>query len=255
MPDGECGILTWNATYPVLAGGLELKNDEIRLVAGAKPLCNRNGVPGKSGSGSVCDAAWQGKKCTELALLPALGNTLGTIYPGRNSTTKSSWGGTVTKGADGMYHVLVSEMLEGSWQHNSVIRHAVTPTIDGVIDGVYEPTEQVLGVFAHNAACMDARPSGGPASDLLHIGTGTHDAMSHPILSDCKGAYSPPPPPPLSAATTAGAAEQPAAPRPPVMTPVMQSCSPGEPWTTHATVTCAPDAAGSTACAFDNPSG
>ena len=212
--------------------------------------CNRNGVPDEAGPGGCrCDAAWQGATCTELALLPAPAAALGTIYPGRNSTTASSWGGTVTKGADGRYHLLVSEMLAGcglgSWQHNSVIRHATSSTIDGV----FAPHEIVLGAFAHNAACMDARPGGGPACILLHIGSGTHDEAKHPIWKDCTGGFSPssPPPAPAPFATVAAAAG-------PVMTPVMEKFAVGEAWTNE-TLTCAADAAGSTACTFDNPSG
>ena len=40
----------------------------------------------------------------------------------------------------------------------------------------------------------------------------------------------------------------------PVMTPVMEKFAAGEAWTNE-TLTCAADAAGSTACTFDNPSG
>ena len=64
-------------------------------------ICNRNGILQTNGL-CRCDAAWRGPHCSELALLPANGKTLGTIYPGRNSTTTSSWGGTVTLGVDGL---------------------------------------------------------------------------------------------------------------------------------------------------------
>jgi hypothetical protein len=102
--------------------------------------CNRNGViAGASGGGRCrCDAAWRGGTCSELAFLPAAGSTLGTIYPGRNSNTTSSWGGTLTHGADGMWHLLVSEVSLGcglgSWQRNSLIRHAISSRIDGVFE-------------------------------------------------------------------------------------------------------------------------
>ena len=98
-------------------------------------LCSRNGVA-LPGGGCRCDAAWAGGECGTLNLLPALANNLGTIYPGPDSHSTSSWGGTVSKGEDGLFHLLVSEMLGGcglgAWQRNSAVRHATSPTIDGV---------------------------------------------------------------------------------------------------------------------------
>ena len=103
-------------------------------VGGGDP-CSRNGVA-LPGGGCRCDAAWVGLECETLNLLPAQAENLGTIYPGPDSHTTSSWGGTVSKGEDGHFHLLVSEMLGGcglgAWQRNSVIRHATSPTIDGV---------------------------------------------------------------------------------------------------------------------------
>ena len=41
----------------------------------------------------------------------------------------------MTRGEDGQYHLLVSEMLGscglGAWQHNSIIRHATSSEVDG----------------------------------------------------------------------------------------------------------------------------
>ena len=43
-----------------------------------------------------------------------------------------------THGADGLWHLLVSEMSLGcglgSWQHNSIIRHATSSQIDGIFE-------------------------------------------------------------------------------------------------------------------------
>eukprot|EP00037_Helgoeca_nana_P034640 m.422220 g.422220 ORF g.422220 m.422220 type:complete len:511 (+) comp36686_c0_seq1:169-1701(+) len=151
--------------------------------------CNRNGVVG-AGGGCVCDSAWSGlHDCSQLAVLPANPANLGAIYPPTRNT--SSWGGTVTKGADGLWHLLVSEMAEGcglaTWQRNSFIRHATSPTVDGT----YTPHERVLDVFSHNAACMDASPAGGPKCVLLHVGTGTHDETKRPVQTNCTGGYTP----------------------------------------------------------------
>ena len=65
----------------------------LALLASCDPrACNHNGLLAPSGK-CVCDAGWFGDQCSELALLPANGTNLGTIYPADNKT--SSWGGTV----------------------------------------------------------------------------------------------------------------------------------------------------------------
>ena len=64
-------------------------------------------------------------------------------------------------GDDSLWHLLVAEMQGhcglDTWQHNSIIRHAVSASVDGT----YEAREVVMGVFAHNPTCMDASPAGG----------------------------------------------------------------------------------------------
>ena len=86
--EGTYGDKSFTLVTPV-------KSDDISLLPPPGPQlvtaksddgrrsCNRHGVP--VAGGCRCDAAWQGATCTELALLPSLAATLGTIYPGRNS--------------------------------------------------------------------------------------------------------------------------------------------------------------------------
>lgn len=161
-----------------------------------------------------------------------------------------------------MWHLLVSEMAAGcglgTWQRNSQIRHAVSATIDGV----YSPAELVMGIFSHNAACMDARPGRGPACVLLHIGQGTHDPARHPVQTNCSGhGYTPPTR--VSESDPLPASLPPRSPAPaPTLTPAAASYmvptraafAREEGWV-NATLTCGPDAGQQMVCPMDNPSG
>lgn len=101
-------------------------------------------------------------------------------------------------------------------------------------------------MFAHNAACMDARAAGGPACILLHVGSGTH-SPSRPVQHDCHGGFSP-------SQLPGDGSHGIGASGPPLVTPIMHRFDGKAEWT-NATMTCAPDAAGSTACVWSNPSG
>ena len=72
---------------PMLLAAAAAVAAAVHTTASGNPptVCSRNGVPLPSG-GCRCDAAWAGADCSELALLPAAGKTLGTIYPGRNTS-------------------------------------------------------------------------------------------------------------------------------------------------------------------------
>lgn len=107
-----------------------------------------------------------------------------------------------------------------------------------------------MGVFAHNAACMDARRAGGPACILLHVGSGQHDEARRPTLKNCSGAFTPPTNEPVLGQTGGSAS----AVDGPHVVPVMQSFSRGESWRNES-LACGADAAGSTACVWSNPSG
>ena len=123
----------------------------------------------------------------------------------------------------------------------------------------------MLGAFAHNAACMDASPAGGPHCILLHIGSGTHDPTKRPVESNCTGGFTPPTAgapadtdsvnhPHLVADALESSLPPPPPPRP-LVYPVMQSFKSGGGAWGNSTLSCSPDAANSTLCQFDNPSG
>eukprot|EP01079_Euglenida_sp_SAG-EU17-18_P002250 gene2250-3122_t len=222
--------------------------------AAADPSCNRNGVARPDGS-CQCDAAWQGSTCNSLALQPASGANLGAIYP--NETT-SSWGGTIQRGADRMYHLVVSEIAAGcglgAWQRNSFIRHATSPTVDGT----YTPQEvPPTPLPAPATSLATATHPGGPQCVLLHIGGGTHDESKRPVQTNCSGGYTPKSAWPADAPVPAADRLLPhlgAGPGLGLVAPVMQAFGTGHGWGS-ANITCAADLAGSTSCHFDNPSG
>jgi len=97
-----------------------------------------------------CDMAWRGQRCATLNLLPARPGA------GLNVTDAggplSSWGGTVTKGDDGLHHLFVSQFVRNcgfnQWDTNSQIVHATSESADGR----YEVKQVVWPVFAHNPA-------------------------------------------------------------------------------------------------------
>lgn len=262
-----------------LAGALlAAASGQLASATASSPLpaasCSRNGYArlsndavGRAGEPACsCFPGWLGADCGALDLLPVttrVGGTPGAVWPLARNT--SSWGGTITRGGDGQYHLLVSEMAQhcglAAWQRNSFIRHATARSLEGP----YTPRGAVLGTFSHNAACMDARPGGGPACVLLHVGTGSH-AASRPIQTNCTGGVTPTPNDSTVAGTEIGGArngrDSPRATVPekrvsaawPLMTPTNNFSFPGEPWR-NATMTCGADASNSTDCVMSNPSG
>eukprot|EP00039_Didymoeca_costata_P021689 m.345194 g.345194 ORF g.345194 m.345194 type:complete len:416 (-) comp25875_c0_seq1:73-1320(-) len=211
--------------------------------ASSAPSCNRNGV--LVNGECHCDSAWRGSTCNTLALGPANGANFGTIYP--QTITQSSWGGTISQGDDGLYHLLVSEISQHcgleAWQHNSLIRHATSDTIDGV----YTPREVVMDVFSHNAACMNAKPAGGPECVLLHVGTGAAQA---PPYTNCTGGFTP-----TTFASSKAYNQEIVEDGIIMQSPVAQQLKAnGTQWET-VNLTCGADNAGSTTCVVSNPSG
>ncbi len=92
-----------------------------------------------STTGCVCDAAWQGPTCSELALEPVDRSQLGYQYTtpddtqggqgGQGSNNVSSWGGTILLDEkSGLYHGWASEMTEhcgiNAWETNSQVSGA-----------------------------------------------------------------------------------------------------------------------------------
>lgn len=211
--------------------------------------CNANGVYDAKSNTCVCDKAWRGDECERLALLPLPHKTLGTIYPGINSHTTSSWGGSVILGEDGLYHLLVAEFANScglaTWQSNSFIRHAVAETVDGN----YQPREVVMGVYSHNPTCIDATPAGGPKCLLLHIGSG-QKSPNHPIKK-CSGGFSPPPTPAGQAAVMRSKDDDNGV----LSLLVLDRFGSKHEWRAE-NITCAPDKANNTKCnLFDNAGG
>lgn len=128
-----------------------------------------------------CDAAWGGRACTQLQLLPAPAPLTPAYPPKEWAKNTTSWGGSVVKGADGVYHMYLAEMGEQcgmtTWTTNSLIRHAVAQTPAGP----YAPREVVMPPFAHNPTAVQA-PDG--TYLIYHIGCGT--PIKAPC-TDCKG--------------------------------------------------------------------
>ena len=125
--------------------------------------CQLNGkcISGKC----VCEAAWKGLNCSEVALLPT------TDKAGIKLKVNSTWGGSVIKDNSGKYHMYAAYLDKScgitSWRRNSAIVHAVSDTIDGT----YEIKDTPVGVWSHN-------PSMAVAKDgtllMYHIGNGTN---------------------------------------------------------------------------------
>ena len=122
-----------------------------------------------------CSLGWTGKACGVLNLAPTPPGSSTNIYPAPASNM-SSWGGGVVF-RDGKYHLYVSEMMNhcglSTWATNSLIRHAVSDTVDGV----YAPREAVLSAWGHNAMPW-VTPEGYVA--VWHIGNGSHSSRGPP---------------------------------------------------------------------------
>ena len=77
----------------------------------------------------VCDLAWKGPACARLAILPTIRNEPAAAYGGDSQLPNmSSWGGSVLRDDDGIYHLWVSEFVNGcglsAWLSNSHVVHA-----------------------------------------------------------------------------------------------------------------------------------
>ena len=224
--------------------------------------CNHNGVCNTTTNTCVCDPGWSGNAvCSQLALLPVPPSRrnytggpapLGEIFPGPNGggLSVSSWGGSVMRGANGKYHLLVAEMEHHcglvTWQHNSAIRHATADSVDGA----YTPQELVMGIFSHNPSCLDASPAGGPQCVLLHVGTGTSTAEA----ANCSGGFTPKN---WTPSVIHRVEDHTLAPgilmECPVLDEFNATSSVGS-WRME-NLTCAPDQANSTLCKVSNPTG
>lgn len=95
---------------------------------------------------------------------------------------------------------------------------------------------------------------------LLHVGTGTHDPVTHPTQTNCTAGYTPPSvtsPHTFPGQRADGASAQHnlgSAATAPYVVPVLSNFTAGARWS-NATLICGADKAGSSKCAISNPSG
>jgi hypothetical protein len=124
--------------------------------------CNYNGrcLPrdGRAASSCLCDAAWRGQACDELAL-EASDASLG--YQGRSEGQNvTSWGGSVVVADDGTFHMYAAEITGhcgmNVWLSNSQVIHASSPDPRTV---PFERVGVVAPVFAHEPIAARA-PTG-----------------------------------------------------------------------------------------------
>lgn len=199
--------------------------------------CSLNGFC--RGGSCDCDPGWQGGDCGLLKLAPTGYNPHGSgrVYPAASSNT-SSWGGGVVH-RDGMYHLYTSEMAGrcglASWATNSFIRHAVSPTVDGV----YAPRETVLPAWSHNAMPW-VTPDG--YVSIWHIGNGS---LPRPERTGCQNGTTPAGPGPHAAG------EVPRVGKPAPISQIPYASSPGGPWRAMSLTCTTPTGPGP--CPIDNP--
>ena len=125
----------------------------------------------------VCDLAWKGPACARLAILPTIRNEPAAAYGGDSQLPNmSSWGGSVLRDDDGIYHLWVSEFVNGcglsAWLSNSQIAHATARTATGP----FTKQNTSLGIFSHNVVPLRAPKTFGTGARpyyLFHLGTGT----------------------------------------------------------------------------------
>eukprot|EP01062_Namystynia_karyoxenos_P021972 TRINITY_DN183_c1_g1_i1.p1 TRINITY_DN183_c1_g1~~TRINITY_DN183_c1_g1_i1.p1 ORF type:complete len:423 (+),score=140.41 TRINITY_DN183_c1_g1_i1:65-1270(+) len=155
--------------------------------------CSLNGAC--TAGACACDAAWQGPRCDELAIL-LRDRSYVPAYGVRPNVT--SWGGGILRGADGVFHLFVSEMADGAgnfcglsrWTSHSRIVHATAA--DPM--GVFVKRDVALPQQAHNAAPVRQRGSAAAPWYLFHIGS----ASGAPV-SNCTPSDAAPPPAPAAA--------------------------------------------------------
>ena len=154
--------------------------------------CSLNGVCDEDAARCRCDAAWTGAACDRLVILPTDRYWPAAAYGGdAQAENISSWGGGVVRDDDGLYHMWVSEFVDGcglaAWKNNSRIAHATAkyPT------GPFARHDVALGVFSHNVVPLRAPPSFGDGSRpyyIFHLGTGSGGSVVRPTGPPTGGA-------------------------------------------------------------------
>jgi hypothetical protein len=200
-------------------GGARVKEE-------ACPLhCSLNGRCDSSTGVCACAPGWVGSNCRSLALLP-LAPPSQQAYCHFNDST---WGGSVIRGDDGVYHLFFSEMSNNCSLHDygsvSRVAHATADRPQGpfVRRGI------ALPVFAHNPQIV-RDPTDGTYL-LYHIG----DTVPESCVPDCRGANAAAggEAPSSAGGAPAGGGAAAACPKKGHGTSVATSASPWGPWTQH----------------------
>jgi hypothetical protein len=123
----------------------------------------------------VCDGGWEGDDCHLLKLSPAFAPP-DQAYCHYNDST---WGGSVLKGDDGVYHMYFSEMANNCTLHDyGSVSRVVHATARSPL-GPFVRQSIALPVFAHNPQVI-RHPDG--TLLLFHIG----DTVDPACVSDCR---------------------------------------------------------------------
>ena len=136
--------------------------------------CSLNGLC--QDSKCVCDPSWKGTTCDTLALLPTDRTQPAAAYGGDSQQPNvSSWGGSVLRADDGVYHLWVSEFINGcglsTWLSNSHVAHATAARATGP----FRKANISLDIFSHNVVALRAPKTFGLGDRpyyLFHLGTG-----------------------------------------------------------------------------------
>jgi hypothetical protein len=113
---------------------------------------------GSCGAAGVCACrpGWTGASCARADLLPL------DVTRGYQNATASSWGGIPVLGADGRWHMFLTEMANQCplllFEANSMVVRAVSTT--ALPDGPYVHEETVLPPFHHNPTVVGPTPDG-----------------------------------------------------------------------------------------------
>ena len=111
------------------------------------PRCSLNGA--WDGAACVCQPAWRGPTCSQLALLPMEPSRVTGAY--RPAGGGTSWGANVARSEDGVWHMFAAEMKANctltSWIPNSQVVHAVSTNGP---EGPFTFRKVLFDTFHHN---------------------------------------------------------------------------------------------------------
>jgi len=141
-----------------------LKADDEAAGCADNAGCSRNGRC--VNRACACSTGWAGTRCEQLDLLP-----VDAARPGLDLQPTSTWGGAVALGADGRWHMMFSELRNrcgiNSWLSNSVVAHAVAPSVAGPWT---KENSSVFPIFSHEPTLTNADPwTGERAMFFTHV--------------------------------------------------------------------------------------